>query len=299
MGEFAWQSFPWRYFKDFIAKDADRFAILKTILEDSPLHYQTLEIAGNRHILITPTHNGAFSQHASFILVAHYDRTSGSPGANDNSAGVFILLETACKLIASGTQNWMLIFTDKEELQAGESIVDQGAYSLALELKTHHMERANIFCFDACGSGDTLIISTTADYLLKKEGGGVRLQKAVRNLQQRALDAARRLGMAKVLLAPTPFSDDAGFLRAGLAAQTITMLPSSECSSLMTALRKNRGIAEVLINAEVRHADLYHTHDDFIPETWRILNSQNDSFERLTPKHFNDVIRFAKALCES
>jgi hypothetical protein len=32
-------------------------------------------------------------------------------------------------------------------------------------------------------------------------------------------------------LPPTPFSDDAGFLRAGLAAQTITVLPAKEAAA--------------------------------------------------------------------
>jgi len=286
---------PWQRFKEFISPQADRFTILKESLEEASLDYRVLEIEGNRHFMVTPPPSRErFPRHGTpSILVAHYDRAPGSPGANDNSAGVFLLFETAGRLKNSNAENWAVIFTDKEELQPGESIAEQGAYSLALELKNLNMENAKIFCFDACGVGDTLVISTTADYLLKKESGGEKLQRAVLALQKTALDTARDLGMAKVLLAPTPFSDDAGFLRAGLAAQTITMLPSAECIALVSALRKNADLAGTLINAELSGG----SRGGPVPETWRSLNSPGDSHLRLTPEHFRTVLRFAEALC--
>ncbi|MCL2231620.1 MAG: M28 family metallopeptidase [Treponema sp.] len=283
---------PWQRFKEFISLQADRFAILKEILEEAELDYRVLEIAGNRHFMVTPS-SDELPRLSPPVLVAHYDRVPGSPGANDNSAGVFLLLETAIKLKHSNEKNWAVIFTDKEELRPGESIADQGAYTLARAFKNLNMEKSKIFCFDACGVGDTLVISTTADYLLKKDGGGEKLQRAVQALQKTALAAARDLGLAKVLLAPTPFSDDAGFLRAGLAAQTITMLPSAECIQLSAALRKSAGLAGTLINAELS-AD---SRAASIPETWRSLNCRSDSHLRLTPEHFRTVLRFAEALC--
>ena len=285
---------PWKRFKEFISPQADRFTILKECLEEAALNFNMLEIAGNRHfIAASPQPENKLLRRTPSILVAHYDRVAGSPGANDNSAGVFLLLEAALKLKNSDAKNWVVIFTDKEELKSGESISAQGAYTLALGFKNLKMERAKIFCFDACGVGDTLVISTTADYLLKKEGGGEKLQRAVMELQKCALDTARKLGMGKVLLAPTPFSDDAGFLRAGLAAQTITMLPSPECIQLVAALRKNPDLAGTLINAELSGG----SRGGPVPETWRSLNSPGDSHLRLTPEHFRTVLRFAEALC--
>ena len=227
------------------------------------------------------------------ILVAHYDRAADSPGANDNSAGVFLLLETAIKLKSGNVKNWVIIFTDKEEINSGESIQTQGAYTLAVAFKNSKMENPKIFCFDACGTGDTLIISTTADYLLK-DRGRKELQESVLELQKLALDTARNLGMKKALLAPTPLSDDAGFLMAGLAAQAITMLPSAECIPLVAELRKNPDFAHSLINAELRQ----DARTRAIPETWRCLNSPSDSYLRLTPEHFRTVVRFAEALCK-
>jgi len=285
---------PWKRFMEFISPQANRFTILKEIIMEAGLDHTVLEIAGNRHFVVAPPpQTEKYLRRPPSILVAHYDRAAGSPGANDNSAGVFLLLETAIKLKNTNDKNWAIIFTDKEEIKPGESIQTQGAYTLAMGLKNSKMENPKIFCFDACGTGDTLIISTTAQYLLKKDRGSKVLQEAVLELQKLALDTARNLGMKKALLAPTPFSDDAGFLRAGLAAQAITMLPSTECIQLVAELRKNPDFADTLITAKLRHDN----RDKFIPETWRCLNSPSDSHLRLTRENFRTVVRFAEELC--
>jgi hypothetical protein len=281
---------PWRRFKEFISPAAGRFSIIKQMLDEAGLGYSVLAISGNRHFLVAPPRKD--DRRPPVILAAHYDRAEGSPGANDNSAGVFLLLETAMNLKAANEKGWIVIFTDKEELKPGESILAQGSYTLAAALKNLKLENAKLFIFDACGAGDTLIISAALEYLLKKEGGGEKLREPMLELRRYALDTARNLGLAKVLLAPTPFSDDAGFLRAGLAAQTITMLPSEECRQLVSEIRKNPGFASALISAEPgRNGRL-----KAIPETWRCFNTPGDSHLRLTPGNFRTVVRFAEAL---
>ena len=284
---------PWRRFREFISPAAERFSILKELLDEASLDYSVLPITGNRHFFVAPP-EADYLHRPPAMLVAHYDRAKNSPGANDNSAGVFLLLETAVKLKNSGEKNWVIIFTDKEELKTGESLETQGSYTLAAGLRNLKLENSRIFSFDACGTGDTLIISTTLDYLMKKEGRSDKLRESMLLLRDFALDTARDLGMAKVLLAPTPFSDDAGFFRAGLAAQTITMLPSSECITLVSELRKNPEFANIFISAELPQG----TNTKTIPETWRSLNTPSDSYLRLTPQHFRTVIRFAEALCK-
>ena len=278
---------PWEYFQEFIAFSADRFIILKRILDEAKLSFRVLEIAGNRHFLLTPTE----SSRRPIILVAHYDRAEGSPGANDNSAGVFLLIETAMRLKSGKVKNWFIIFSDREELKTGESIQNQGAFTLAAALKDIRLENSKIFSFDACGTGDTLVISSTADHLLKKDN--LKLRESFLDLRKIALDTAHNLGMDKVLLAPTPFSDDLGFFQAGIAAQTITMLPSAECINLVSELRKNPDFAKALISAELKK----DSNTKSIPETWRCLNSTSDSHLRLTPQYFRTVVRFAEALC--
>ena len=287
---------PWRRFMDFISPSAERFAIIEELLKEAALEYKVLDVAGNRHIITTPNTSGHkyLNSPPPTILVAHYDRVEGSPGANDNSVGVFLLIETAIKFKKRKEMNWVVIFTDKEELKPGESLLAQGSYALAACLKTLKMENSKIFCFDACGNGDTLIISTTIEYLLKKDGASEKQLESVIELRNYALEVARNLGITKIFLAPTLFSDDVGFFRGGLAAQTITMLPSAESSKLLTELRRNQEFTEVLINAELRDLSISSLA---IPNTWRSLNTPKDSHLRLTPRNFRTVVRFAEALC--
>ena len=283
---------PYGRFREFIAPGADRLGILTATLDGIRLSHRTVDIAGNRHVFVFPKGREAAGPPKP-VLVAHYDRAAGSPGANDNSAAVFILLETAMKLREKETENWLVIFTDKEELSGGEGIRDQGSYTLAKSLRDIGLGGGRFYIFDACGTGDTLIISTTADHLMKdEEGMGIaKARRQVQSLRNYALKASRHLTMEKVLLAPTPFSDDAGFLRAGIAAQTVTALPAAEAACL-AALRHKDGFAEALVSREAaprfRH---------LIPETWRTLNSPADGILRLTPENFRRVVRFACELC--
>jgi hypothetical protein len=288
---------PWKRFREFIAPNADRFTILKELAEEAGLESSIVSIADNRHFFVAPPHpEQEFPRSRLTILTAHYDRSSGSPGANDNSAAVFILIETAAKMTKEKINNWLIIFTDKEELENGEGIQDQGAYTLAAGLKNLGLGNSRVYNFDACGTGDTLIISTTAEYLSKigMTPGSEKVLASVKELKDKALETARHLGMINVKLAPTPFSDDAGFLRMGIAAQTITVLPSDEYKLLVPVVRRNPDFAKILISQSFRNAD----NSKQVPETWRCLNSPRDSYARLTPVHFRTVLRFAEGLCK-
>ena len=295
MSSSRYKGIPWRRFIEFVSLKSDRFNIINELLKEAELEFSTPEISGNRHFIIRPNQDPASQENPDIppvILVAHYDRYEGSPGANDNSAAVFILLETAIRLNKTGSKNWLIIFTDKEELKPGEGILSQGAYTLAKGFKSLKMTRAKIFCFDVCGTGDSIIISTTLDYLLTRESGSVKMQRALASLRNIALETAKELRTVNAFMAPTPFSDDAGFFRAGLAAQTITVLPVREYSRLSAELRKNEKFTEVLVNSE-----LWKSHPNkSIPETWQVLNSPKDSHVRLTPENFRLIVRFAHAL---
>jgi hypothetical protein len=296
---------PYRSFKEFIAPETDRFAFLSALLDKLSLRQSTIAIAGNRHFMVFPSHEGpdapkgqhnpAFqTRSVPIVLVAHYDRVADSPGANDNSAAVFLLIETALKLRQKKAKNWLIIFTDKEELTQDEGIKNQGSYTLARGLRQAGLGGGRFFIFDACGTGDTLIISTTADHLMKNETGLgiIKTRQAVQQLRNLALETTRELQMDKVLLLPTPFSDDAGFLRAGIPAQTITVLPGKEAGPFISLLRNNPGLDHALVNREIQK----NYNQRLIPETWRRLNGPGDSYPRLTPEHFSRVVRFACAL---
>jgi hypothetical protein len=299
-----WSEVSYHRFLDFIAPGADRYGILLSLIEQMSLNSAVLPINGNRHFFVFPRgHRINSAGHGGFpfrgqnpvILAAHYDRVPGSPGANDNSAAVFHLLRTARRLEELNAGYWIIIFTDKEELKKGEGIQNQGSFTLAEKLKLWGLGGSRVFIFDACGSGDTFIISSTTDYLLKNDDrpGLRKTRQLIQNLRDHALETARILRLNNVLLVPTPFSDDAGFLRAGIPAQTITMLPPEEAASYASLLRRRPEFADSLIAGTIQT-----TADRLlIPETWRCINGPADSVLRLTPKHYNRILRFAAELC--
>jgi hypothetical protein len=305
---------PYSRFKEFIAPGADRFALLCVLLTELSLSHEILNIAGMRHIAVSPEGNfrswqsKAKEVSGELIFTAHYDRTANSPGANDNGAAVFQLVETAMELFkqdikyktSSLQENHpvypLFIFTDGEELTGDETLLDQGSYSLGLYLKENGMGDARIFTFDACGTGDSLIISTAADNLLKNESGiGAEIRQKVQKLRSVALEAARTARLEKVLLLPTPFSEDAGFLRSGLAAQTVTVLPQEEAAAYASLVRRREDMAAVVL---LSSAALSTADRQLIPETWRCLNGPGDSPLRLTPEYWKQVTAFAEALAE-
>ena len=298
------QTSPYDRYFDFIAPRANRYAILLERVETLNLNSAVILVEGNRHIFIFPHGHKSlraahgvfpFKGQSPFLLCAHYDRVDGSPGANDNSIAVFQLLDAALALSRRGIDRWIIVFTDKEELKAGESFEAQGSYSLAEKLKSWGLEKAKIYNFDACGRGGAFIFSTTTDVILSDSGSqNIRnLREAVAHLRDHALVSANSLRLDKVLLAPTPFSDDAGFLRAGLAAQTVTMLPAEEAAAYETLLRSRPDFANLLITGGIK----IPANRRRLPETWRKLNSEQDTPSRLTPEFFQQVVRFIVELC--
>jgi hypothetical protein len=307
---------PYHRFKEFIALEADRFAVLKTLLDEVHVSYTVITIKGNRHFFVYMERQVASNSALTVlgcppelmlqnmlakscidtVLVSHYDRTPGSPGANDNSAAVFELLKAGLMLKSEGLDRWLIIFTDKEELSAGDSLLDQGSYTLAKWLKDACLDKAQIFIFDCCGVGDTLIISTAVDHLLRNDdsSGITRSRYLVSQMRERALKTARNIRLERVLLVPTPFSDDAGFFRAGLAAQTITVLPAIEAARLASLLRTRPDFADALVSKDVQDV----LEKAFIPETWLSINGPNDCYEQLTPQYFQRLVDFAYALVE-
>jgi len=293
---------PYDRFSYFIAMKVDRYKTLLTTIEKLNLNSTVISIAGNKHIFIFPPslkslRSGTFpfAGKSPYILTAHYDRVEGSPGANDNSIAVFHLLRAAQIMPQRYLANWIIIFTDKEELSQGESLEVQGSFTLAQKLKSWGLEKAKIFNFDACGSGDTFIFSTITDSILKNNANPNldRVKTDIQQLRNHILKTAGLLRLNKVLLAPTPFSDDVGFLRAGYAAQTITMLPSAEAAQYEEVLRKYPDFANLLISGKIKTAP----ERKHLPATWKNLNNEGDTVSRLTPQFFDQLVNFAVELC--
>jgi len=296
---------PYDRFAYFIASKVDRYKTLLTTIEKLSLNSFVISIGDNRHIFILPPDKKLprlkgdlfpFAGESPYIFVAHYDRVAGSPGANDNSIAVFHLLNIANTLIKRGISQWIILFTDKEELKAGESFEKQGSFALGQKLKSWGLEKAKIFNFDSCGTGDTFIISTITDIILGDSDNPniTKLKDNIRLLRNHVLETAHNLRLEKVLLAPIPVCDDIGFLRAGLASQTITMLPNAEALQYGEILRKYPEFSKLLISGEIKTSP----ERRHLPTTWRNLNTPADTPDRLTPQYFEQIINYIIALIQ-
>lgn len=267
-----------RFFQCFTEPGSDRHGLLWDFLSDSNLSPQSITMAEAHHILIGP-HRNSSGKTPQRVLVAHYDCVPGSPGANDNGAAVLQLIGAAKLLQTEGVANWYILFTDKEERCRGSAINSQGSYLLAQAFKTIGLGTAHFYIFDACGRGNTLILSTALDQLSKKAMSETMTRKInqTRSLRGYALERARSLMIRRIQLLPTPFSDDLGFLSAGLTAQTITILPENE-----TELLSNR---------------TFRSLNSITTPTWQLLNSPQDRRDTLTEEGFAIIPDFAFALC--
>jgi hypothetical protein len=281
-----------RSFRAFLEPTTDRLAFLLAHLRERGLSPATVEIAGSRHVLVAPERS-PFAAKPRTVLLAHYDRAPGSPGANDNSAAVFQLAAAAARLRGDGVDGWLAVFTDREESAAREGARGQGAYALAEGFKAIGLAEARFFIFDACGRGNTIVVSTTVDSLAPEDGQTKRVARELRIL---ALEAGRVAAGGRILLAPTPFSDDAGFLAAGVAAQTITVLPEKEASALAGALRNKPDYAASLINKKARDSIEPRAYRAFMPATWESLHGPSDDAASLSPAAFALMERFADGL---
>lgn len=294
---FFWETPPYNRFTEFTEGKNKRLLVLKSVLAEHAIPFTPVVISGNTHLIagsgsIKTSHNAAGGRQ-EIVLISHYDCAQGSPGANDNAASVFMLVDAAIKLKKNNSP-FRIIFTDKEEILPGAGIKSQGSYSLGLGLREAGFSNALFFIFDACGTGDTLVISTLADTLLKGGAGesAARTKKAFSILRERALAACERTQQGRYILMPTPFSDDAGFLRAALAAQTITVLPAEEARAFAALARSNPLNVLALINRQqqIKRDKL------IVPQTWQNFNGPHDTRDLLTTNHFADVVRFILAL---
>jgi hypothetical protein len=276
-------------FRRFATAGADRFLLLDSLLCALKLHYSVVRFAGSRHFFVS----SRLKERPRSVLLAHYDAACGSPGANDNASSVFILILAALELSREADGPWMVIFTDKEEVSGALGIRAQGAYTLALGLKNTGLAKAGFYVFDSCGRGDTLIFSTIADNLTKNEGGrgAASARKKLLDLRNAAFKAAGR-SFDNFMLLPAPFSDDAGFLHAGLAAQMITVLPRAEAAAFASLSRARPEYIGALVSSAPRQI----VEEGLLPGTWRMLNGPDDSEDKLSAQLIPQLVKFAVSL---
>ncbi len=293
-------------FKAFCAAETNRRRFLEALLKARGIPFSMVRLASREHIIVRfegDAYNPFFRMKT---LVAHYDRSENnyglpsSPGANDNSAACFQLVSLAERILEKKDHNVLIVFSEGEE--AGKNGVRfQGAYALALglkKLKKLHFVESDIFVFDACGRGDTLILSSSSidttqeSHHAKKDASFVQKRE---ELYKRARALAQKSCQNSFLTLPTPYSDNAGFFAAGIPAQLITVLPHEEAAKLMeeTAVLGHEKLLRVL--ASYKRAEKSESAAA-IPQTWKDMHTKRDAPSTLTPEAFALMERFLDAL---
>jgi len=249
-------------FKDFIAPDCDRAAFIQNYLEKAGLEAPIMQMEGKNHIYVKFPQNHYNPMFRIKTVIAHYDRFPGSPGANDNSAAVFCLMEWAKSVVSTDSttggqyfHNIRLIFTDGEELGAAGGVVEQGAFPLAQVFRRLGITNDDIYVFDCMGRGDVPILAQT---ILPHKTPG-KFVKEFSALEQRAANLLHASANGRWFSLPVSYSDNASFIANGIPAVAITMLPSAEVTAATQGLQ---------------------------PQTWQLLHTPQDNLASLTPQSF-------------
>ena len=266
-------------FSSFLEPAADRRALITAWLAAQGIPCRTVTLQHKTHIVVAYRQSAYNPRFKMKTLIAHYDRAAGTQGANDNSAACIQLLLFAQTLLQKrNAHNIRIIFTDGEE--AGiDGIKNQGAYHLGQGLRALSMQQDDIFVFDMCGSGDTLILSESGIY-----GRDTRKTAGLTALHRRCRIYADAACRGRWLSLPTAYSDNAGLISAGLTAQVITVLPKKEAELLKRSLPRSEALQRYIItNAHIPPDSPFAA---VIPQTWHRMHTPQDRLETLTPQAF-------------
>ncbi len=289
-------------FKAFLKKDLNRCDFISQWLSAHNVPHSIVNLAQKKHIIIKYPAQFYDKNFKMKTLTAHYDRAPDTQGANDNSASCFILMNFAKKLCSyTKPHNIKIIFTDGEEAGAA-GLKEQGAYTLGTGLKKLKMDGDDIFVFDMCGRGDTLILSRSGIF-----GRDKAKTKRLDELHKRAGLIAQRACPNKWLSMLTAYSDNAGFIAAGLFAQVITVLPRKEAETLLHCLPKEKLTGQnktamgeltdmVIKNQKPPQGSPF---EKIVPFTWQLMHTADDKIETLNSEAFTLTEKYLTALTEN
>lgn len=274
---------------EFLDPGCDRKAFIQKRLLASGINSSVLVIDGKNHIYVDfPT--SCYNQRYKIkTLIAHYDKVEGTQGANDNSSGVFALLEAAKKIASLNiVHNTRIIFTDGEE-DGRFGVLSQGAYSLGKKLKELNSVEGDFFVFDCVGRGEVPVICEI-DLPSKIDKSFSRKYSSLVNQMQNIIS---RVAVMPNVVLPASFSDNAGLIANGIPAVAVTMLPKDEVLNFMSNLKRIPGLRESVMNRRLedipdRIAPEYILRES-VPLTWRYIHTEFDKITTLTPNSFTIV----------
>lgn len=252
-------------FEKFISLSCNRAEFIQNYLSDYGIDAPIIQLENKNHIYVKFSQSQYNPMFKIKTVIAHYDRVEGSPGANDNSAAVFCMLNWAVKLSKlKSFHNIRLIFTDGEEL-GSEGVTSQGAYPLASLFKKLGIINDDVFVFDCMGRGDIPILAQTE----LPSGVSKNFASRYADLENRAQKLIKNVTGGKWFTLPCNYSDNASFIANGIPAVAITMLPSDEVSF---ALKGEP------------------------PETWQLLHTSDDNLSSLNYSSFEITLQILEGL---
>ena len=101
-------------FQKYIAHDCDRLSFLQGYLSDWGVDSSVLPLDGKKHLYVNFPSSSYNPMFKIKTIISHYDRVSGSPGANDNSFANFALADFAAELYKSKQAHNIRIFLRTE-----------------------------------------------------------------------------------------------------------------------------------------------------------------------------------------
>jgi len=272
-------------FDQYLLPDTDRATFITNWLKEHNVDSKIIVLENKRHVLVQFNSRFYNPQFKIKTVIAHHDRVLGSPGANDNSAANFILMNWAVELNKYKTfHNIRLIFTDGEELGWNSGVIEQGAFAIANIFKRLGIVNDDVFVFDACGRGEIPILSKCNFGKSAPKSFIVKLD----NLYNRTQNILKRACKGRWMSLPVPYSDNASFLACGIPAVAITMLPAQEASVYARELITDKKLEESVLNRETSKTERLsgvqkdYGYKDRIPLTWKLFHTEKDNIQSLT-----------------
>ncbi|MCQ2240488.1 M28 family peptidase [Treponema sp.] len=281
-------------FSIFISRQCNRVDFIQSWLKAHGVESKRLSIDGKNHILVQFESRFYNPRFRIKTVVAHHDRVEGSPGANDNSAAVWQLMNWAVNLKNyPDFHNVRIFFTDGEELGSNTGVTEQGAFGIASTFQRLGI-KDDVYVFDACGRGEVPVLArlnlgpkTPASFV-----------KTASDLYVRTLQILKTASPKKWMTLPIAYSDNASFLACGIPAVAITMLPSDEASLYAMHVSENGTLESKVLNRE-RAKENEGSLKELLPLTWRLFHSEKDSEEFLTPESFQMMESILRVLAFS
>lgn len=294
-------SFLPQEFRDFIAPNADRCSIICTYLKNNGVDSAIAAIDGKNHILVQFGSQAYNPQFRIKTVIAHYDRVEGSPGANDNSAAVWQIMNWAIELKNYHSfHNVRIFFTDGEELGWNTGVSEQGAYGIASVFLRLGITNDDVYVFDACGRGEVPVLART----ILPSGAGKQFVSSFTDLYERTQDLLRRSCPGRWMSLPVPYSDNASFLACGIPAVAVTMLPADEASLYARELNKHKNLVDAVMNRESSKKERMSGHQtdysykERMPRTWRLFHTPQDNEDSLSSESFRIMHNILVTLAE-